>query len=88
MKAQDFAMLEHALWGNSRGIVGRILSQPRADGPLAPWEECFLKDRIFMLGFPELVSWLAHRPRDPKFVVEAIAALALGPDSLAAWHLV
>ena len=87
MKAQDFAMLEHALLGNSRGIVGRILSQPRADGPLAPWEERFLMERIFTLGFPELVSWLAHRPRDARLVVEAIAALAPKPDSLAKWHL-
>lgn len=88
MKAQDFAALEQALSGNARGIIGRILSQSRAEGPLAPWEEQFLEERIFKLDFPALASWLAHRPRDPKLVVEAIAALDPQQDSLAAWHLV
>jgi hypothetical protein len=88
MKAQDFALLERALSRSSRGIVGRILSQPREQGPLAPWEERFLEQRIFTLGFPELASWLAHRPRDPKLVIEAIVALAPRPDSLASWHLI
>lgn len=87
MKAQDFAALEQALSGNARGIVGRILSQSRAEGPLAPWEEQFLEARIFQLDFPALASWLAHRPRDPKLVIEAIAALDPQQDSLAAWHL-
>ena len=86
MKAQDFAALECALSQNARGIVGRILAQPRS-AALAPWEERFLEQRIFTLELPTLASWLAHRPRDVRLVIEAIVALAPKRDSLAAWHL-
>ena len=91
MKPQDFATLEHALRDDPRGVVARILDQPRrvcSGGSLGPWEETFLENHITTLGFPDLVSWLAHRPRHPARVVNAIVELSPGANAMAAWHLV